>query len=237
LDDTPGIIATALAEAHIEVSTEALSAVARHLEMVTAANLTMNLTSVTEPRQAAWIHVVDSLLGLPVVTGGPDGELCDLGSGAGFPGIPLCASSQRRTVLVESTGKKAAFLRTVVEALGLPATVLPLRAEQVGAEHAGRFAVVTARALSALPSVLELGAPLLAQGGLLIVYKGAPDEREVGRGERAAALLGLRKREESRFTLAGAEAAQRTLFVYERVGPSKVALPRRDGLAQHSPLA
>jgi len=230
-------IETALRRAGISLDLPVQRALSTHLEMVIAANMTMSLTSVVDPDRAAWVHVVDALLGLPLVAAAHDGPMCDLGSGAGYPGIPLCISSRRRTTLVESTGKKASFLRQLIEVLALDAEVLAERAEKVGSDRRGQFAAVTVRALSALPSVLELAAPLLAPGGRVIAYKGRPEEAEIDRGDKVAALLGLRRVGEERLALAGAADAQRMLFVYERTGDARVALPRREGLAQHSPLA
>ena len=231
------IISSALVEAGLEVTPDALTVIAQHLEMVMVANATMNLTSITDPRSAAWLHIVDSLFGAELVDHAIPGPICDLGAGAGFPGIPLGVVTKRKLTMVESTGKKAAFLQRVVDQLGMEASVLAMRAERAGSEQAGAFAVVTARALTALPSVVELAAPLLMDGGVLIAYKGTPDTKELLRGDRAASQVGLRKIEDVRVSLAGADAAARTLLVFERFRASKVSLPRRDGLAQHSPLA
>ena len=230
-------VADALTTADIPVDAVEVGALARHLDMVIAANTTMNLTSVSDPERAAWVHVVDSLLPLDYVTRAPGGPLCDLGSGAGYPGIPLAIVCGRHTVLVESTSKKAAFLATVVDDLGLDAQVLSQRGEKVGAERAGEFAVVTARALSSLPSVVELAAPLLLTGGRLVAYRGVHDESELARGDRAAELVGLERTETGTALLIGSDDAQRTFVVYERRGRLKMALPRREGLAQHAPLA
>jgi 16S rRNA (guanine527-N7)-methyltransferase len=234
---TEELVHRALQSALLVVDERAAEALASHLDLVIEANQTMNLTSIHEPARGVWLHIVDSLLGVAILDSAPEGRLCDLGSGAGFPGIPLALVTSRSTVLVESIGKKAAFLRETVEALGLDAEVVQARAEQVARDRAGRFAVVTARALSALPSVLELAAPLLEARGRVVAYKGDPDAREIARGDAAAERLGLRRVRETRFTLGGGEPAKRLLIEYQRVGEPTIRLPRREGLAQHSPLA
>jgi 16S rRNA (guanine527-N7)-methyltransferase len=238
LDGVRSMIREDSAEVGVSLSADQVAALSAHLEMVLAENRQLNLTAVTEPEQAVWLHVVDSLLGLPMVQGAPAGPLCDLGSGAGYPGLALCIASGRHTTLVESVGKKARFLSAAIAATGADAEVLAERAEQIGRTRGGTYAVVTVRAVSALPSILELAAPLLIPRGTAICYKGSPESDEVARGDKAAAMVGLERVQVEHTTLGEAVGSpSRTLFVYERTGDPHVALPRREGVAQHSPLA
>jgi 16S rRNA (guanine527-N7)-methyltransferase len=203
--------------------------------LVFEANQRFNLTSIHEA-DAVPLHVLDSCVAARCLEGAPAGQFADIGSGAGFPGIPLAILTCRPAGLVESVGKKARFLESVVEELCLKATVQPFRAEEVAEAHAGEFAAVTARALSALPSLVELAAPLLVRGGWLVCLKGAPEDEELQRGDVAARLCGLRRLGTELVRVPGVEG-RRTVVTYERVGSPSVRLPRRNGMAQRAPLA
>lgn len=225
----------ALAVLGIEPSADRVAALARHLDMVDEANRAFNLTRV-DPESAVALHIVDSLLALPQLDDAPPGRFADIGSGAGFPGIPLAVLSGREVSLVESVKKKAAFLERVVAELRLKATVHPTRAEELASEAPGAYSAVTARALSALPSLVELAAPLLADGGRLVALKGRPEPEELARGVRAAALCGLTEVQVAERALPGTDIV-RTIVVYQRTGRPTVRLPRRPGAAQRDPLA
>ena len=208
---------------------------AQHLELVIEANRVMSLTSI-DPADAVALHILDSVAALPFLTKAPDGSFADLGSGPGYPGIPLSVLSGRPVALVESVRKKAAFLERVVADLRLKATVHSIRAEELAQEHDTSFAAVTARALSSLPCLVELAAPLLALDGLLVCLKGRRDEEEIRRGDAAARLCGLVLEEATAVTVPGVVAA-RTIITYRRVRAPSLDLPRRTGLAQRKPLA
>lgn len=212
-----------------------LGLVIRHLELVEEANREMNLTRI-DAASAISMHVVDSLSCMPEVRGAPEGRLVDLGAGAGFPGIPLSVFAGRPVTLIEATGKKARFLERVVAELRLDATVLAERAEEAAHDHAGEFAVAAARALSALPSLVELASPLLKLGGILVCLKGVPDQDELERGRRAGSLCGMTEIGARSVTVPGLDAG-RTIVSYRKGGDAKVALPRRPGMAQRQPLA
>jgi 16S rRNA (guanine527-N7)-methyltransferase len=228
-------IVRGLQEMGIAATSAGLESISRHLSMVLAANQVMNLTSI-DAADSVVLHVLDSCTALPFLEQAPAGTFADLGSGAGYPGIPLAILSGRAVALVESVGKKAAFLQHVVQDLRLNATVQPFRAEELALKSLERFAAVTARAVAALPSLVELAAPLLQEQGLLICMKGDPSEEEVRRGDLAATQCGLWRRDTTTVGVPGLEAA-RTVVVYERVGDPTVRLPRRSGMAQRRPFA
>lgn len=156
--------------------------------MLYAANETMNLTAV--PREEALVrHIEDSLR---VVAHIPEGArlAIDIGSGAGLPGIPLAiARPEIEWVLLESRAKRCDFLRSVVDELGLNASAVCGRAEELGHDvaHRERYELAVARALAPLPIALELAAPLLKVGGVAILHnrdRGLPEGiREPLKGE------------------------------------------------------
>jgi len=208
---------------------------ARHLSLVLEANAQFNLTSI-DPVDAVALHVLDSCAATSFLAAAPPGAFADIGSGAGYPGIPLSVIAGRRVALVESVGKKAAFLERVVAELRLDATVHRARAEELAQTQPGSFAAVTARALSSLPSLVELAAPLLHRDGLLICLKGDPDEAELLRGRSAAALCGMIEERVAPISIPGT-GARRCVIVYRRSARPRVPLPRRPGMAQRKPLA
>lgn len=165
-------------------------AIDAHVRLLLAWNTAMNLTAITDPGAVARLHVADSLSALPVILAGPHASLLDLGSGGGFPGLPLAAALPRTRVgLLESVGKKATFLEAAVRAAGLAdrVTVLARRAE---AAAPGRWDIVTARAVGALPDLVELALPLLGPGGRLVAWKRAMPGAELAAAGRASAALG-----------------------------------------------
>jgi 16S rRNA (guanine527-N7)-methyltransferase len=152
----------------------------QHLLYLIEENKTHNLTTIRTIRDGLITHVEDSLTTLPELEQAPAGTLADLGSGTGYPGIPLALISERPTTLIEATQKKANFLCSVVSQTGLDdlISVEAQRIEVVAIQNRETFQAVTARALSELSVLIELAVPLLAQNGLLIAYKGIPSQQE-----------------------------------------------------------
>jgi 16S rRNA (guanine527-N7)-methyltransferase len=209
-------------------------ALARHLRMVYGANEHTNLTRV--PWDAApMLHVADSLSGLAWMEDSPSGPWADIGSGAGFPGIPLAVLSGRHVDLIESVRKKATVLSAICEELCLDVSVLACRAETAAEMRPGGWSAVSARAVAPLPALVELASPLLVQGGMLVCWKGALTSEEEARGARAARIVGMSPATTRRFQLP--DGAERAIVTYVRTGRPSVGLPRRPGMAQRSPLA
>lgn len=146
------------------------------LEELADWNTRVNLTAIRDPAEAVDKHLLDSLALLPHLRGL---AVADVGSGAGFPGLPLAiADPDRRFVLIESTGKKAKFLRHMVERLDLPnVEVVPLRAESY--KPARPFDSVVARALGPLAEFVRVAGHLAARGGRLFAMKGKVPEAEI----------------------------------------------------------
>ena len=155
----------------------------------------INLTAIREPAAVATAHVVDSLSAVPVLRERAADRILDLGSGGGFPGLPIAAACPARpSTWSEPIGKKAGFLRTVVEATGLAerVTVRARRAEALAADRArrGSWSVVIARAVASTADLVELAFPLLGRGGVLIAWKRGDLDAELGAARRAVDALG-----------------------------------------------
>lgn len=209
----------------------------QHVDLLLEANQRVNLTAVRDKPAAMRLHALDSLGIISSVLRAPDGTVADLGSGGGFPGIPVAICTDRHVTLVESVKKKAAFLESAVLNLGLESrvSVSPLRAEEEAGRMPESYSVVCSRALSSLPSLLELSAPLLCQGGWMIAMKGRLDEVEIADGQQAAELVGMRQLDILRYELPGG-GEQRALAIYKKTGRPRLKLPRNTGMAQRRPL-
>jgi 16S rRNA (guanine527-N7)-methyltransferase len=196
-----------------------------------------SVSSVVDPEQAWKVHVADSLTGLEIPELRDAGRVADIGSGAGFPGLPLAVTMPAAEVdLIESVGRKCEFMRRAVEAAGIAnARVLEARSEEVAAA-AGResYDLVTARAVGRLSTLAELASPLLREDGVLVAWKGKRDPDEEAQLARATDRLAMRP---ERILHVGpyAGSKHRHLHVLRKSGPTPPDLPRRPGIAKKRP--
>jgi 16S rRNA (guanine527-N7)-methyltransferase len=231
-------LAAGLAEIGVDLSVAERSAIDGHARLLTAWNRAMNLTAIRDPVDVATGHVVDSLTALPVLRERSVERFLDLGSGGGFPGLPLAiALPAVHALLVDSVGKKVRFLDTVVEAIGLTGRVEPFagRAEALATDPAqrGRWPAVTARAVAALPELAELAFPLLEPGGVLVAWKRGDIDVELAAAGRAVAALGggtVELRSVAASTLPG-----HCLVVIRKDGSTPDRFPRDPAQRQRSP--
>ncbi|MBN1219592.1 MAG: 16S rRNA (guanine(527)-N(7))-methyltransferase RsmG [Anaerolineae bacterium] len=203
-------------------------------------NQKVNLTRIIEPQEIVVKHFLDSLSVYPVLSDLPPGfSVIDVGSGAGFPGLPLkIALPELRLTLLESTGKKTAFLRHIIESLNLiGVTVLTARAEEAGRQpaHRGQYDVAVARAVAALPTLAEYTLPLVKVGGRVIVQKGQHPAKEVKEATNAVGVLGGRLKQVLPVAVPGL-AAERHLVVIHKHKPTPKQYPRRSGLPAQKPI-
>jgi 16S rRNA (guanine527-N7)-methyltransferase len=191
-------------------------------------------TSVHGRKRARNVHIADSLTALEVPGVREAGRIADLGAGAGLPGLVLAiALPEAEVTLVESVGKKCAWMQQTAEALRLEnVRIACVRVEEL---DDAPFDVVTARALGALAVVCEYAAPLLREGGVLVAWKGAVGEVEEADGLAAARELGL-ERETVLPVQPYAGSERRTLHVFRKVAPTPERYPRRAGMAAKRPL-
>lgn len=207
----------------------------KHLDLVIEANKTTNLTRITTPEEAMTLHIEDSLSALEELNKAPKGLYGDLGSGAGYPGIPLAIATGRTTVLIDARQKKMNVLDTIIEQLDLQnqITTYAGRAELLARSKPKTFAVLTARALSKLSVLMELASPLLQKNGQLICYKSHVEPEEQENALRVQPLTGMTLKSDRSFSLAQTE---RRILVFEKTSTPKVKLPRQEGQAQKTPL-
>ncbi|MGI9149186.1 MAG: 16S rRNA (guanine(527)-N(7))-methyltransferase RsmG [Chloroflexota bacterium] len=208
-------------------------------------NRRVNLTRITDPVEVETRHFLDSLsAAMPLLDRLRANEplrLVDVGSGGGMPGLPLkIAFPQLRVTLVESIGKKAAFLRQTIEQLGLrEVEVVADRAETAARDVERRDAAdwATARAVGSLPVVVELCAPFLAPGGLLVAQRSGDLDTELTLAAPAFKALRLWSRIPIWIDLPGLEGGKRGLIVGEKYAPTPAIYPRRPGIPRKHPIA
>jgi 16S rRNA (guanine527-N7)-methyltransferase len=203
-------------------------------------NQKFNLTSIVEPEEIAVKHFLDSLSVYPVLQDLPAHfSMIDVGSGAGFPGLPLkIARPGLQLTLLEATSKKTKFLQHLVEKLALPGvTILTGRAEDAGQQAAQRerYDVAVARAVAGLAVLVEYMLPLVKVGGLVIAQKGQNPADELKTADRALNLLGGQVRQLLPINVPGLEAA-RHLVVIDKIKPTPKQYPRRAGLPAKAPI-
>lgn len=231
------ILAARGAEAQLSFTEEQLAHFTRYYELLVETNKVMNLTAITEPEEVAVKHMVDSLL---AYEDGMQGKtLVDVGTGAGFPGVPLkiyCPSL--RVTLVDSLGKRLRFLEQVIDELGLKG----IRCEHLRAEDAGRskkhreqYDYVTARAVARLSVLSEYCLPLAKKGGQFIALKGSRFAEEIEEGEAAVKILGGKIISAEPVKLPGLDDG-RAIIKIAKIKATPAQYPRKAGTPEKQPL-
>jgi 16S rRNA (guanine527-N7)-methyltransferase len=241
-DDNLGDLAAGARAFGIALDAAQLAAFARLRALLLDWNQRINLTSITDPAEVVTRHFLDSLsvaLALPPERRAGRLALLDVGSGAGFPGLPLAiAFPAWRVTLLEATGKKVRFLEHAIAELGLAHTrAVPGRAEEAAhtAAERGRYDVVAARALAPLPTLLEYCQPFARVGGLTVALKKGDLAAELAAGRRAAGLLGGALDAPVPVALPGLDDG-RVLVVVRQVRACPPTYPRAAGAPVKRPL-
>jgi 16S rRNA (guanine527-N7)-methyltransferase len=206
-----------------------LTALERYVELFLERNAAMNLSAARDPSALAE-HVRDSLAIARYVRE----PLVDVGSGGGFPAIPIVIATGIHATLIESATKKARFLREVASDLDLPIEVRAERAEDAARNPAlrGTFSSATARAVSNMPTVLELTVPFLKVGGLAVLQRGRLDSAERTAAADAALVLGAEIDEE----ILASEDGDRRVLLVRKIAATGPRFPRRAGVPAKRPL-
>jgi 16S rRNA (guanine527-N7)-methyltransferase len=202
-------------------------------------NQKYNLTAISTAEQIRTKHFLDSLSTICVLRGSSLNSLVDVGTGAGFPGIPIkIVFPEMHLTLVESVGKKAAFCQHLIDCMDLSGVeVITGRAESLGQDpgHRERYDWAVARAVAILPVLAEYLLPLVRVGGAMLAMKGEQAPAEVHRAERAMSILGGHVRKLTPVMLPGV-AEERYLVVIDKVAATSPSYPRRVGIPSKKPL-
>lgn len=203
-----------------------------YYQLLTEKNKVMNLTAVTGKEDVAKKHFVDSLAALPYLR--PGARVIDVGTGAGFPGIPLLIMvPEMKLTLADSLNKRLLFLEDVLKALSLNAEIVHGRAEDLGQnkEYREKYDVALSRAVAPLNVLLELTTPFVHSAGLAIAYKGKTEE-ELPAAKNAAFLLHVSLRDEKLVS----DIGERHLVIAEKTAPTPKFYPRKAGTPSRKPL-
>ncbi len=205
----------------------------RYADMLTERNKVINLTAITESSDIRVKHFADSLAGLDLIKEGA--SVLDIGSGAGFPGIPLKIVRDDLTVmLLDSVNKKVAFMNDVIADLGLK-NITAVHARIEDFLHKAEFDVVVSRAVAELTTLVEYALPFVKIGGCFIAYKSEKAETETESAGKAIAMLGGNVREICEVNVA--PDITRKLIVIDKVAPTPPKYPRGKNLPRLKPLA
>ena len=202
-------------------------------EAVVEQNKVMNLTAITQPDQVAKLHLLDSI-SLLAITDLSGKKVIDVGCGAGFPGVPLkIACPGMDLSLLDSLGKRMNWLEQVLPTLGVEATCITARAEEAIADRREQYDVATSRAVARLNILLELTAPYVKVGGLVLAMKGTAAQEELEEAQKAIKTLGLKTLDIRQFPVDG---TAHTVIVLQKVAPTPARFPRRYAKIKASPL-
>ena len=202
-------------------------------EAVVEQNKVMNLTAITEPTQVAKLHLLDSLslLTLEDLRGK---RMIDVGCGAGFPGVPVkIACPEVELTLLDSLGKRMAWLERILPELGVDARCVTARAEEAVSGCREQFDIATSRAVARLNILLELTAPYVKVGGRVLAMKGTAAQEELAEAKNAIRRLGLQVEKVAEFPVDG---TAHTVIVLRKIAPTPPQYPRRYAKIKQSPL-
>ena len=199
-------------------------------------NQVMNLTAITEPKDVASLHLLDSLA-LIQVSGLEAETVVDVGAGAGFPGMPLAiARPGLHVTLLDSLGKRVDFLREACKTLHLNNTeCIHARAEEFAGERRETFDVSVSRAVAAMPVLCELCLPLVKVGGRMLAMKSSHTEEEIDHAKAAIKILGGQIEWVRDYTIPTTDVVHRAVCI-RKISPTPKKYPRRFAVIKKSPL-
>lgn len=235
------LLKTAALSVGVEIDDVAAEKFDTHAGLLVEWNQKMNLTAITDPTDMVIKHFVDSVAAVPLLPQGAF-SLIDVGTGAGFPGVPIAIlRPDCKLTLLDSLNKRLIFLDAVCKALGITANLVHLRAEEGGKNPLYRdtFDVATARAVGGLPLLCEYCLPYVKVGGRFLALKGPTGEEEAARSAAAIQKLGGNTRDVHKFLLPAdskGEQAERQIYLIDKKSATPPAFPRPTAKIAKNPL-
>ena len=232
-------LANAAKEYQLPISPEQIEAYHQYYQLLIEWNEKINLTAITEPNAVAVKHIIDSLSCYDPKIFHPGAKLIDVGTGAGFPGLPLKIWQKDLNVtLLDSLQKRVNFLTTVVEQLGLEnVEVIHSRAEEGAKQgfYRERYDIAVSRAVARLSVLSELCMPFVKVGGYFVALKGAQYQEEINDGKRAIQLLGGKVETVVPIKLPGLDDIRAVIYI-KKIEATPHSYPRKAGTPEKNPL-
>ncbi|MBR4305828.1 MAG: 16S rRNA (guanine(527)-N(7))-methyltransferase RsmG [Ruminiclostridium sp.] len=226
-------IIDSFAASGIEITTEQAQKYYKLYEFLVAYNENVNLTAITEFSDVIIKHFVDSVLPFTLIEVKEGASFIDVGTGAGFPSIPLMIyRSDLKGTLLEALNKRCVFLEKACELVGVKATIVHGRAEDYAKEKRGQFDIATARAVAAMPVLSEYCMPYVKKGGTFVALKSVNEE--ITDSENAIKLLGGKLVKQTDYSIANGD--NRRLFVIEKISDTPTKYPRNPSMIKKKPL-
>ena len=226
-------------ELGISLTARQLWLFSRYEEELLEWNAKHNLTAIKDRPSIRTKHFLDSLTCIAPLKEKPKNHIVDIGTGAGFPGIPIkIMQPNSRLTLIESVGKKINFCQHIVQVLELEnVEIIKARAEELGQsiKHRQKYDLAIARAVARLPTLVEYLLPFVRIGGLMLAQKGVSGPAEVHDAEHAIKILGGHLNRLHHVTLPGV-AEERYIIIIEKVAATPVSYPRRVGTPTKNPI-
>lgn len=233
------LVAKAAAEYGLQLTNGQIAAMDTYYRLLLEWNEKMNLTAITEPHEVAVKHMIDSLSCYREKIFTAAARIVDVGTGAGFPGIPLkIFQPELELILMDSLNKRLNFLREVAGNLGLQGVAfVHARAEEAGKnkQHRESYDIAVSRAVARLNVLCELCLPLVKVGGWFIALKGAQYEDEVHEAAQALTILGGQVADIRPVSLPGL-ADKRAVIYIKKVAATPPLYPRKAGTPEKKPL-
>ena len=233
----PDIVTRGAEELGISLPPGAADAFRQYSLFLEEQGLKMNLTAIKDDADVKRLHFLDSLalLGVTEFTGE---TVIDIGSGAGFPGVPLKIAEPSMTLtLLDATGKRVAFLEALCEKLGINASCIHARAEEAAhkLEMRERYGIAVSRAVARLDVLCELCLPFVRVGGVFIAMKGIDAAEEVKQSQSAIKILGGKLEKTIDYTIPGTDITHRAIVIAKE-HKTQLDYPRRFAKIKKSPL-
>lgn len=230
------LLSDVVSEINVALSPDALDNFDRFACLLTETNKTLNLTAITEPKEIVTKHFADSLtlidVGIP-----ENAKVIDVGTGGGFPALPLLISRNDIDItMIDGANKKLNFVRSVCEDLGFDAEILHCRAEELGkdADYREQYDVATARAVSALNVIAEYCLPFVKVGGTFLAMKSAKADEELEAAKKAIKLLGGEIVRVCKYDIA--DCGERNIIVIKKISQTPSKYPRASAKIAKQPL-
>ena len=216
--------------------TAAIPALLRYADLLVEKNKVMNLTAITQPADIATLHFLDCAALLPLADWAGK-SVADVGTGAGFPGMPLrILEPSIRLTLLDSLNKRVDFLKEVCADLGLEdVDCVHGRAEEFAAAHRESYDIVTSRAVANLQMLCELCLPLVKEGGYFLSMKAVDSDAELKAAYTAIKTLGGQVEQVKDYVIPGTEVAHRLIFI-KKTGSTPKKYPRAFAKIKKNPL-